>query len=538
MRLPIIPFLVAAILLAGAAFLFNRSVHPDMRVLDISKISRLADIEGVETEVAISPDGSACAVIADGDLWTMPMAGGPPARLTQTPEAESFPAWAPDGKRLTFTRGTDTFLIQPGGPAAAQPFKKDATSLSWSPSGRQVYVRNRGLWMTDAGGINDKQVVAPEENPNITLRTPRFSPTSLDVAYIKTMLGFSGQVWTLDASNGNPRALIADRPNEMPLDVGWILGGRELVYLTNRSGSYSIWHVNFKDNTLLPLTAPLMLTPLASLGISVWNDRIVLPRHVMNSRIVLSDGKAVTPRDGGDTVEGDPSVSPDGKLVAYTVMRENKAEIWTVNIDGSHAAYRTVGHDPRFTPDGFQVLYTHANLDGNDDVWRFDMRDGSTERITDADELDMTADASPDGQSVVFTSTRGVAPSIWVVAASGGKRLRLNDGGFGPRFSPDSRSILYWNRGEFWTMDANGSNAKAAGLAPAAIPSLGEWHQSMPIQMAGNELRGSGGAVLFKSDRPLWPHFDVMPDGRFLIAPIDIRDTGLWAIDLQFKIQQ
>ena len=33
----------------------------------------------------------------------------------------------------------------------------------------------------------------------------------------------------------------------------------------------------------------------------------------------------------------------------------------------------------------------------------------------------------------------------------------------------------------------------------------------------------------------IWPEFDVLPDGRFVIAPINIRETGLWAIDLTYK---
>jgi hypothetical protein len=32
-----------------------------------------------------------------------------------------------------------------------------------------------------------------------------------------------------------------------------------------------------------------------------------------------------------------------------------------------------------------------------------------------------------------------------------------------------------------------------------------------------------------------WPGFDVLKDGRFIEAPIDIRETALWAIDLTYK---
>jgi Tol biopolymer transport system component len=534
MRLPIIPILITALLLGGILYLFNAGGGGDRKVMDAPRLSRLTDVDGVETEVAISPDGSHCAIISDGDLWMVSLSDGKKVRLTQTPEPESFPAWSPDGRRVTFSRGPDTFVV----PAEAGPdttpeiFKSDATNLSWATSGRTTYVRNRGLWITDGGAQNDKQIVAPDSNPNITLRNPRFSPDTLQIAFIKRFLDIDGQVWLVDATGTAPHALVGDRAAENPLDVGWILNGRDLVYLTDRSGSYSIWYVNFADNTLLPLTQPLFDRPLAPVGISVWKDRIVVPRHFVESKIELSDGQTIAQ---SQTFQFQPAASPDGKLVTYTVVKPNKMEVWTAGIDGSNPAFRTDGFEPRFAADGFHVIYTHVDLTGNADIWRIDIRNGDTDRITDAEELDITPDASFDGRWITFTSTRGVAPSIWVVPSSGGKRLRINDGGYGPRFSRDGKSIIFWSNGKFSIMNPEGGNIRPAPLDPAAAPAIAGWTNSTPVQLAGNEIRGTNGTTLFKSERPLWPRFDILPDGRFLIAPIDVRETGIWAIDLQFK---
>jgi Tol biopolymer transport system component len=238
-----------------------------------------------------------------------------------------------------------------------------------------------------------------------------------------------------------------------------------------------------------------------------------------------------------ENVELSPSVSRDGKLIAYVVVKENKTEVWTAAIDGTSPTFRAVGSEPRITPDGFHLLYTHADLQGNEDIWRVDLRNGANDQITDADEIDVAADPSPDARWIAFASTRGVAPSIWVVPSSGGKRLRLNNGGYGPRFSPDSRSILYWDRGAFSIMDADGTRQHSAGLDPTPTPAVGAWSKSGPLQVIGYEIRGPNRTVLFKSERPIWPEFDVMPDGRFIFSPINILETGLWAIDLQFRNQ-
>src|SRR4029077_14636998 len=103
-----------------------------------------------------------------------------------------------------------------------------------------------------------------------------------------------------------------------------------------------------------------------------------------------------------------------------------KSRIWRVRANGKTPTPRPGGSEPRFTPDGFHLVYTHTDLEGNADIWRLDIRNGDAQRITDADEIDVAPDASMDGRWIAFASTRGVAPSIWIVPASGGKRLRIN----------------------------------------------------------------------------------------------------------------
>src|SRR5215510_260139 len=147
MRLPIVPIIVAATILTAAVYLFNasKSTH---RILDVPRLTRLADIDGTETEVAIAPDGNRYAVIAGGDVWVLDLSTGSREQVTQTPEAESFPAWAPDGKRITFTRGPDTFVFHTDS-KSQELFRADAISLSWSTTSRTTFVRGRALWIAN-----------------------------------------------------------------------------------------------------------------------------------------------------------------------------------------------------------------------------------------------------------------------------------------------------------------------------------------------------------------------------------------------------
>src|SRR5262245_58899384 len=110
MRLPVIPFVIAATLLAAVWYLFN-ATRSGERTLDAPHLIRLADCPGVETEVAISPDGKRLAAIVGGNLWILNLSTKEQKQLTRTDVPEAFPSWTSDGKRITFTRGSDTFAI-------------------------------------------------------------------------------------------------------------------------------------------------------------------------------------------------------------------------------------------------------------------------------------------------------------------------------------------------------------------------------------------------------------------------------------------
>ena len=87
-----------------------------------------------------SPDGRTLLFNRDGDLWTVPAAGGSPRNLTDNKVTWLWGgAWSPDGTRIAYVRNSDVwtvladgsdprFLVRPGNGAWL--------FIDWSPDGR------------------------------------------------------------------------------------------------------------------------------------------------------------------------------------------------------------------------------------------------------------------------------------------------------------------------------------------------------------------------------------------------------------------
>lgn len=66
--------------------------------------------EAYELAPAFSPDGRTVAYVSwadtEGHLWTVPAAGGAPARVSRTPGEYLHPVWTPDGSGIVVARGS------------------------------------------------------------------------------------------------------------------------------------------------------------------------------------------------------------------------------------------------------------------------------------------------------------------------------------------------------------------------------------------------------------------------------------------------
>ncbi|HEX8446588.1 MAG TPA: amidohydrolase family protein, partial [Sphingomonas sp.] len=110
---------------------------------------------------SVSPDGRTVVFETLGKLWTKPVAGGAPRRLTRGDgELELFPSWSRDGRQIVFVGWTDQGLGQVRTIAAAGGAARTVTTIAghysrprFSPDGATiVFEQGEGGLLTAARG--------------------------------------------------------------------------------------------------------------------------------------------------------------------------------------------------------------------------------------------------------------------------------------------------------------------------------------------------------------------------------------------------
>jgi len=174
--------------------------------------------------------------------------------------------------------------------------------------------------------------------------------------------------------------------------------------------------------------------------------------------------------------DSDPTVSPDGRFLAFASDRDGRSRIWLQQLEGSREIALTDGPDdaPRFSPDGSQLLFTRAHAAGTA-LYRVGLLGGEVHEIT-ADAT--TGDWSPDGREVVFVRWRDTPsralPSLMVANIDGSQarelarleyRLQVR-----PRWSPDGSQIAVTGFGQLPGVPQVVMLVPVDGSPPRALP--------------------------------------------------------------------
>ena len=125
----------------------------------------------------------------------------------------------------------------------------------------------------------------------------------------------------------------------------------------------------------------------------------------------------------------EPCLSPDGKTIIFCY----EDDIWMVPSDGGKA-YRMTGmagreSNPSVSPDGKWLAFT-GRQDGNANVYIMPLEGGTINQLTFYDGNNSVSSWSWDSKNIFFTSDRYNRMASYKVSVEGGSSVRLFDGYF------------------------------------------------------------------------------------------------------------
>jgi serine/threonine protein kinase len=201
------------------------------------------------------------------------------------------------------------------------------------------------------------------------------------------------------------------------------------------------------------------------------------------------------------TVDDDqPAFSPDGERIAFRSSREGGG-IFVMGRTGEAAKRVTrMGFKPSWSPDGTQLAFTTENvelnpqnMEGVSELWTVQVNSGETRRLTkDA----VLASWSPHNRRIAYTHRLGnpTQADIWTIPVTGGTPTPVTSDkptDWNPAWSPDG-SYLYFasDRGgsmNLWRVPIDETSGKTRG-EPEAITTPAAYLAQLSLSADGKRI--------------------------------------------------
>jgi tricorn protease len=460
--------------------------------------------------------GDSVVFTSEGDLWKVGIGGGVARALTSNPGMETHAAISPDGKTIAFSAGYEgptevyTMPIDGGLPTRLTYEGANATVVGWTPDGRVLYATGvRSTLPDDQLATVDPRTAAITLIPLRQASEGVYDPTGTTLYF--TRLPFQGS-HTRRYQGGTAQNLwkyAANAKEAVPLTHSWAgtskapMWWKDRIYFaSDRDGSMNLWSIDTNGGALKQVThhvgwdiqspsldagrivyqmgADLWLYDIATgkdskLDITLSSDLdqtrekwIKNPLSYLTGTSLAPDGSRVAltargqvfvaPVKQGRFVEvtRKPGVRyrqavflPDGKSLLALSDESGEAEWWRLPANGVGTPERLTidGHVLRtsgtVSPDGKMLAYT----DKAQELWLLDIATKKPTRIAvgmDGDISDLTW--SPDGQWLAYTLPTPTFSRIMVYGLRDGKTIPLTTDrydSYSPAWSPDGKWLYF-----------------------------------------------------------------------------------------------
>ncbi len=420
---------------------------------------RLTSAPGTETMPKISPDGKTIAFVAQYDgqsnIYTMPIEGGEPKRLTYDSEQDLCLGWTPSRDVAyataslgpTHGRQARMFLVSPKGGLPRSTPLMEITAGSFFPDGKTVaYTRFNSYafnWRRYRGGSQGKISIY-----NMATNTYSELPHGREQSYFPMVVGRS-IYYTSDRNEATQNLYRYDLDKRSDTQITHFTDadvrypstdGKTIVYERNGNlYAYDVASGQTKDVAPKVPSENLAARPemrslasqISSISISPSGARVAVEARgeIFSVPAKAGDTRNITNSQGSR--ERFPTWSPDGKTIAYASDATGNYEVYVQpQLGGTPERLTNAKLDItglRYSPDSKIIGITT----GAHDLYILDVDSKRLTKVYHADYAMGGWDWSPDSKWIAYTlAGRNQLNSVYLYEISTGKATQVTDGYF------------------------------------------------------------------------------------------------------------
>ncbi len=422
------------------------------------------DDEGFEPHAGMMryPDVSATQIVFEyaNDLWVAPREGGQALPLASPPGSEQFPRFSADGKTIAFMGNYDgnrdlyTVPVAGGVPERVTYHPSGEALCDWTPDGDLLYytnafskLRRQTQLMTVAaeGGLPEILPVPYGANGAISDdgKFLAYTPHTRDARTWKRYRGgMATDIWVFNLEDKTSQKVTDwEGTDTLPM---W--HGKKLYYLSDQGSSHrlNVWCYDTETGA---------------------RDQITQ----------VDDYDVKWPSIGPGPSGGGEIIFQYGPTLASVDLTSRETRTITVTIPGARATLREKSVEAKDFLAGGDISSTGKRVvvEARGDIWTLPAENGAPRNLTETDgTAERSPSWSPDGRWIAYFSDATGEYELYITQSDGlGETRQLTEGSqtyyYNPLWSPDSKQIAFTDKaGKIFVLEVESKDLKQIDMNP------------------------------------------------------------------------